>query len=381
MSALAPLPNVDAFLGAFEDAVRVDRDKGARRMNVRPGSAIDHVNGPAAMLWAQESERDRALFRQCYTDSATGTRLEDIVVLKYGTSRTTATYGTGNAVLHRTGASPAGKIYAGTRIVARKTGGLPPAHYVISQDVTVLAAAIAVNAPVRAARPGSGTAIANPVVVKLEDTTFDTFTIASLVCGDGLDEEAPEAYVARARQSRKDTRPGYVKRFEDVCRAAGAANVVVLDAGEFGGAADFGVTFVYVADAWFSSPQALVDACSDAVDAVHVAGCDVQVLPMTETPITATGAVALWDDPGQFDVQGLREAMTEALLSAFNRRPRLFTFDTDSLAGEMFAAGGNAVQSVALTTDPVAPSPSFVAALPRYTLAPSAVVLTFSGPQ
>lgn len=380
MSSHAPLPSVDDFLGAFEDAVRVARDKDSRRMNVRPGSALDHVNGPAAMLWAQEAARDRALFRQCYTDTASGDRLEEIVLLKYGVPRVRATYGTGNAVLHRNGAAPSGTVYAGIRIRVRKAGGLPPVHYVISQDVQVIAAAISVNAPIRAARTGSGTAISNPPVAELEDSTFDVFEVAALTCGDGTDEESPEAYIGRARQGRRDGRPGHLKRFEDVCHAAGAANVVVQDAGAFGFILDFGVTHVYVADAWFSSPQSLIDACSDAIDAVHIAGCDVQILPMTNTPIVITGAVTLRDNPGLFDVSGIRQAMTQALLSAFNRRSNPYTFDADALGGEMFAAGGQAVQQIDLSTSPSASAVSFVPVLPRYTLAPNHIILSFAGP-
>lgn len=382
MSATEPVPTVADFLDAGAAAVRVDDDP---TTNTRTGSVVDLTVGPAAMAWAQQAARDRALFRNIYPDSASGDRLEEIVLRRYGVPRIQATRGQGKTILTRSSdAGGGGTLFAGTRIAVRRSTSSTPLFYALAADYVVPGGAgqFSIQVDIQATRPGSGVKIDGPIRAEFTDVLYDPlWTVANLWCADGTDEEPPEVYVARARAKKRDERPGYRKRIEDVCKAAGATQVVILDAGELGEAADFGVTHVYVGDAGFSSPAALVDACSDAVDAVHVEGCDVQVFGMEPTAVTLTLAVSLWKDPGEFDLTGLRTAISSAVLAMFNNRPRFWLFDHDSIAGEVTAAAGDgAVQAVGVETDPVPPSPEFVAALPRYTLAPSAVSITFSGP-
>ena len=381
MSATEPVPTVSDFLAAGAAAVRVDGDQ---TMNVRTGGVVDLAAGPAAMAWAQEASRDRDLFRDVYTDSARGARLEETVTLRYGVPRVQATRGQGKAILVRASSGAGGgTLYEGTRIAVRNSKSTAPLFYALAADYTVPAGVIlAIQVDIQATRPGTGVKIDGPITAEVADVVYDPlWTVQKLYCADGTDEEAPEAYVARARTYKKDRRPGYRKRIEDVCKDAGAAQVVILDASELGADADFGVTHVYVGDAGYSSPDALVNACSDAVDAVHVEGCDMQVLPMTPTAVTLTLTVSLWQDPGAFDLTGIRTGIASAVLAMFNNRPRFWLFDHDSIAGEVHAAAGDgAVQSVAVVTTPVPPTAAFVASLPRYTLAASAVSITFTGP-
>lgn len=377
MSALSPLPTVADFLAAHAAAVRTDR---GQEQNTRRGSVIDLTAGPAAMAWAMEAARDRDLFRNVYTDTAQGARLDDIVTRKYGVPRITATRGTGSAILVRPTTTTAGTIFEGTRIEVRTAITSEPSFYAVAEDTTVAIGVDAVTVPVKALRAGSGVLLTKAEYAALADTTFGTFTVQAIQCSDGRDEEKAIDYVARARRERKDLRPGYRKRFRQACLDAGAAHVVILDAGELGEAADFGVTHVYVGDSGYSTPDALLDACSDAVDAVHVAGCDVQVLPMTPSAVTVTLSVTLWGSPGNFDTPGIRQAMTSALVADFNRRTNFWLFDHDSLRGVARAAGEPAVQDIGVVTDPVEPTPAFLATLPRYTLAASDLLISFSGP-
>jgi hypothetical protein len=377
MSATTPLPTVGDFLEAHADAIRIELGP---EQNTRRGSVLDLTAGPTAMIWAAEAARDRALFRQVYTDTASGAQLDSRVLRRYGVSRVHASRGAGQAVLARASAITGGTLFEGTRIEVRRALDAESVIYAVAADTAVIAGEALVTVPIRAARPGSGTRITSAQYAALADATFDVFTVQSIWCADGTDEEAPTDYIARARAAKRAERPGYRRRIEDVCRAAGAAYIVLLDAGEFGDAADFGVTHVYVADAGYSSPAALVDACSDAVDAVHIEGNDVQVLPMVPTPVQLDLVVALWQDPGQFDLAGLRQAITATVLAMFNARPRFHLFDHDSIRGEVHRAGGDAVQSVSVITDPAPPTPGFVAELPRYMLAAAGVTVAFTGP-
>lgn len=381
MSSTVPVPTVADFLAAGASAVRVDGDQ---TMNVRRGSVVDLTSGPAALAWAQQAARDRDLFRGVYTDSAAGSRLEEIVTLKYGVPRIQATRGQGKAILVRADdVGGGGKLYAGTRIAVRRGTSSIPLYYSIAADYTVPAAAgiLAIQVDIQATRPGSGVKIDKPLAPVIEDVVYDpSWTVQTLWCADGTDEEPPEVYVSRARTKKRDERPGYRKRIEDVCKAAGAAQIVILEADELGPAADFGVTHVYVADAGFSSTEALVNACSDAVDAAHIEGCDMQVLGMTPTPVTVALTVSLWN-PGKTPTTPLALAIRSALLAMFNRRPRFWLFDHDSMAGEVGAASLKGdIQSVVVVTDPTPPAAAFVASLPRYTLAATDIGITFTGP-
>lgn len=379
MSSRLAVPSVGDFLTAASDAIGGTYGP---RVSARRGGTLDLAMGPTAVLWAQEAARDRDNFRQVYAESATGPALDRIVKRRYGIDRIYDTYGTGSCLLQRpTAGGGADTIYAGSRVEVLLPGRLPAA-YAVTSDVPVGPSDLIVTLPIRATRTGQGVAVqASTGNIRLADIVFDaTFAPVSLVCGDGTDLESDADYLARGRTERRDQRVGYPKAIRDACYGAGAANVVILDAGVFGDAADFGVTHLYVSDQGFASPDSLLDACAMAADAARVDGCDMFVLGMEVTPVTLDVAVTLWDSPGSFNLLGLRTAITAALLEDFNRRPDFWVFSADSLAAAVIGADPDAVQSVAITSSPSPPTPAFVPVLPRYTLRGTDCTISFAGP-
>jgi len=101
---------------------------------------------------------------------------------------------------------------------------------------------------------------------------------------------------------------------------------------------------------------------------------------MTVVPVTLSIVVTLWESPAAFDLIDLKRAMLAALLEAFNRRRDFWTFSTDSLSGEIQEVALGAVQAATITPSPTPPTASFVAVLPRYTLAGTDVTISFQGP-
>lgn len=386
MPSASPLPTVSDFLRAYDTAIRGTH---GGNLSVRRGGTFDLVGGSSALIWARESTRDRDVFRQVYADSATESDLDRIVQRRYGVTRSEASYGTGNATFARpTAAAGLGTIYRGTRILVRKNG--LPVSYAVAANTDISGSATSVLVPIRATVTGTGVAVsASTSELKLDDAIFDSSLVpTSLTCGDGTSEETPAAYLARARKSRHEERIGYASAVERACRAAGAVNIVILDAGVYGQGpdengdnGDSGVTNVYVADGNFTTTDGMITACMLAIDDARVAGCDTQVLGMEITPVSMTVDAVLWDSPGEFDVIALKELMLGALLDSFNRRPKFWLFDLNTLRGEIVHASDFAVQSATISTSPSPPSASFVATLPRYTLAGSDVTFTLTGPQ
>lgn len=295
-------------------------------------------------------------------------------------ARIQATRGQGSLTLSRPAAAGAdGTVYAGTRV--ELLTATAPVVYRVAADTTVLAADTDVAIPIEATRDGSGVkATADADRLRLADSLFDaTLSPIALVCADGTDEEAADVYVARARAAAKAARVGYPERIRRACLDAGAGEVVLLAADALGPAADVGLSYVYVADAAFQTSAALRKACSIALDAVRVAGCDVQVLGMEQVAVAATVNVTLWDEVGAFDVLELEQAIVAAMVDDFARRQSFWAFRLDALAGVVQRLSP-AVQTAAVATAPAPPIVAFPATLPRYVLAPSAITLTLAGP-
>lgn len=376
-AALPPL-TLSALLTAHEQALHGLRSP---TLDTHRGSGYDLVGGASALLWTRQANRDRQLFRNAYTDSATGDDLSRHVEAKYGgLPRITATAGAGTLTLSRPAVAVAdGTLYAGTRI--ELLTATAPVVYRIAADTTVLAADLAIAVPIEATREGTGSrATAAAAALRFSDSIFDaTLTPVALVCADGTDEEPADVYVARARAAARAARVGYPGRIRWACLDAGAIEVVLLAADSLGSAADVGMSYVYVADAAFQTSAALRKACTLALDAVRVAGCDVQVLGMEQVAVSATVVVTLWDEVGAFDVLDLEQAIVAALVDDFARRQSFWAFRLDALAGVVQALSP-AVQTATVTTAPTAPAVAFPATLPRYVLAPGGITLTITGP-
>lgn len=374
MPSAKPIPTLADYLLAAEQTLRGSRSSTA---DTHRGSSYELVHGPSAILWARQSVRVKGLFRNCYTDTATGPDLERHVFKKYGVTRIPAAYGLGTMIVVRPSAGALGTLWEGTRATVTVNGRT--AVYVIAEDTPVAAADTLVSVPIRAARTGAGVKIAAVSGIALETTFDSTITASSLVCGDGTDEEEPAVYLARARQHRKDARVGYEPAIIQACEDAGAAEVVVLEAGALGEAADIGLSCVYVGDAGYSTSDALKKSCTLALDSIHVAGCDLQVRGMALTPVTASVAVYLVSDPSEHDLVDLGRQIVAVLVDDFARRQRYWSFRVDALAGVVQRASAS-VQQAIVTTSPGDPAVSFPAVLPKYVLAPGAISLSFNGP-
>ena len=382
MPSKQPINTIQDHLDAYQRAVRGQRDVLA---DVRRGSGYDLVGGPSAVLWARQSARTRDLFRARFNDTAQDDDLDRNVESSYGVSRIVDAFGVGKIVLSKstagTGASSE-VIYAGSRISVLRFGTtLPPLTYAVAQDTPWPSGATIAAIPIRATRTGAGVS-ANAIAgsLRIEDPLFDsTITATSLVCADGTERESDGAYLARARKTQRDKRTGYRKLIEDTCLAAGAAFVVALDAASLGDALDGGINNVYVADAGFSSPASLITACLIALDSARVCGADLQVLPMTQAALSVAATVRLWDDPGNFDLLDLAATIRASLVDSFVRRPKFWIFRNIDLQGAI-KDSSDAVQTSTVVTTPGEPAIAFTATLTRYTLAASAIALTFTGP-
>lgn len=374
MPSAKPIPSLADYQTAAEQTLRGSRSSTA---DTHRGSAYELIHGPSSILYARQSARTKQLFRKCYTDTATGSDLERHVLAKYGVPRIPAAYGLGTMVVTRPTAGLLGTLFAGTRAFVQINGQSVP--YLIADDTDVAAADTVISVPIRASRTGTGTRVSAGSGVTLE-TVFDaTLAASSLTCGEGTDEEDPAVYLARARQVRRDARVGYDASIESACRTAGAAEVIVLDAGDLGPALDVGLTAVYVADAGYSTSPALKKSCTLALDAIHVAGCDLQVRGMALTPVTASVAVYLVSDPSEHDLVDLGRQIVAVLVDDFARRQRYWSFRTDALQGVVQRASSE-IQQAIITTTPGEPPVSFPAVLPKYVLAPGAITLSFAGP-
>ena len=391
MPSALPLPTIAELLKAFDDAVIGQKEP---RANVRRGSCYDHFAGVGAILFSRQAQRDRDLFRAIYFDTSDGDDLTNLGAARFTSvaARAADTFGTGLASLSRlTAGAGAGTIYQGTRISVISLAGTSELRsYVVSQDTPVGATATSVSVPVRASVTGAGTAIAaasgGTILLRLEDGAFDaTLIVQSVQCGDGTAFEQAKNYRARVRQGRLDTRKGYTKLIFSTLAAIGATNVVAFPSNYTSDANDCGLNLIYVGDAGYAAPPALVAACSLAMDNVGVYGTQLQVLAMATSALTVSAVVSLWDDPGAFNLTSVAYDIRQALVAYFDGRSNAFTYRLDAMAGAMTGASAS-VQSVSFTT-PTADQtlttgtpPQFPAVLTRVTLTPANVLLSFQGP-
>lgn len=378
MPAVRQVPKTSDFLAAWEAGLRGERgvDRNARR-----GGVYDLVDGPSALLWAQEAARDRALFLACYADGASGEDLERVVSRRYGVVRVQDDYGVGTALLQRPAGTGAGTVYRGTRIEVLGSGPFPRV-YAVADDVPVGASDLAVSVPVRATRTGAGVQVSTSNLLRVTDELFDaSLAPVSLTCADGTEREDDAALLARGRAGKQRRKVGTPTAVTDACLAVGAANVVVLDANVFGDDLDFGVTHVYVADAGFQSPDSLVDACYVALEGARVEGCDAAVLGMVNTPVTDLRlTVTLSDVPARFDLAALTTLIVSAELDDFNARSDFWTWSLASVEAVASDAGGDAVRQVSAASAQAPGTPAFVAVLPRFTLAGAAIKVEYLPP-
>jgi|SRR5215469_16809510 len=344
-------PTIQDFIKAFGDGVVGEKDRYA---DVRTGSLLNHIAGPAAIKWSQETARDTDLFRNIYFSSADDVELTNIGQTRYSIPRKLDTQGIGTAALSRTNSSAGAGIFpAGTRLTVFDVNGLLESiTYEITSDVIVSASATSAVVPIHAVNYGSGVAVnASNVTsfIRLEDPVWDnTWTINSVSCVDGTNFEPADQYRARVNSTLIATRNGYVPELMQTCLNAGATNVVLYQSNFAGNNNDFGLNICYVGDNGFNSSIDLCNACKVALESSRVLGANLAVLPMQAFALNINANVYLWDSPANFDTSLLTNVLTATLVGEFSGS-KGFTYTRDQLSGALMAAS-NAVEFATFTT-------------------------------
>ncbi len=386
MPSTRDLPTIPELVSAFHAGVRGTREK---RADGHSGAVYDYIAGPSAILWNQEAQYTRDLFRSRYFDSAEGSDLTDRGRARFQIERILDTAGTGFATLTRASAAAgADTAWAGTRIrVPFFSGRTSSEAYAIAADYPIGATQTVAIVPIRATRTGEGVAVDTTVThatPQLDDTLSDTTWRAThLVCSDGTTFESAEVYRARVRQSQLDNRVGYAKQIIQACRDVGATNVALFRS-DYGGD-DLGINACYVGDAGFSADLDLIRRVTVKLESVRVAGADLQVGGMDARRLRPSLIVNLWQDPSQFDLVTLRTILVSTLVRAFSGSSDGYSYRRDALAGAM-AAVSESIQSVTFdvpTSDAnVLTGPGvFPVTLTRHTVAASNITIDFQGPQ
>jgi Baseplate J-like protein len=393
MPSVQPIPTVSNLLQAFRDGVVGQRE---RRADTRSGSGYDLTDGPGAILWSRQAQRDRDMFRGVYFDTAEGDDLTARGQALYGVTRFLDTYGTGVASFTRpTAGAGGGTIPAGTRIFVLPSSGIADARvYAVASDTPVAASALSAPAvPVRATTLGPGTAISalssGGYLFRVDDPLWDTsWTVQSLATTDGTSFEPAADYRARVRANRFASRAGYAAAIIAACANVGATNVVLFASNWAGDSNDYGLNWCYVSDASFTGSPSLVTACAVALESVRVLGADLQVLPITTSSLSVSVTASLWDDPGNFNQNDITDAIQASVAAYFDGRKNAYAYQLDAIFGAV-ARASTAVQNVTINspvsnvgvTTNVNGIPTFPAVLTRYVVSRPNIAVAFTGPQ
>lgn len=391
MPSAQPLPTIRDLQNAFHAAV------GSQRKNEDSydGSFYDRWGGVGALCMRRLAERDQGEARAIFFDTATDDRLDEYIARRFGAARIVDAPGVGTSGLTRlSAAAGAGTVLQGTRIaVGQNLGQL--SYWLVAADTPVGASGLSVTVPMHAVAPGPAGQISVKAgdlpVLQLADPLWDnTWQVASLDCAAGTTRQQDPAVRAAIRQARFDSRPGYPTAIIAAMVAAGAT-VVALYASDFLGSSvdvDVGLNRIYVGDAGYESPMALLTACRLAVSKVCVAGTSVQVLPMTNFLLYVNITVNLWASPEKLNrVQAQSDAVA-AVTEYFARRDNAFLWSERAMRAAVMKAVPN-VHSVTLTasdaggepvTEPLLSELFDSVPLQRYRVADWTVGATVLGP-
>lgn len=379
MPSTLPLPELSDLVKAFPKAVRAEHEN---HVDDTQGSLYEVIGGGSAIIWQQQTQRDRDLFRAIYFDTAEDSDLTNLIEQRYGVTRTLDTYGIGYANLQRaTAAAGAGTIWAGTRLsIPGSLGDLR--YYQVSSDTAVSASSLAVNVPIQACDVGTGTAADVSGGIQVQDPLWDnTWSGTRLVCAEGTDFEDATTYRARTREALRNSRVGFVKSLTDACTNIGAVNSVFL-ASNYSGV-DYGLNAAYVADVGYSGSTTLLRAVAVKLESYRVMGADLAICPLNYSRVTVSATINLWDAPSRFDTVSIEQAIIDYLVSYFNDSRHYYTYRVDGLAAACMKAS-RAVQSVTFTNPSsdalILTGNTLPSSLNRYTLAAQDITLSFSGP-
>ena len=351
MPSNQPLPTVADLRTAFKNGLVGIQDEFADTIT---GSMYDVVGSIGAICFSKQAQRDQDLFDTGYFDAATGGDLTDLVLKRYGIARILDTYGQGSVQLQRAPGGVAGTLWTGTRVLVSGGAVVAPMAYVVAADTAVGAGQSLINLPVHAPRFGSGyaiSAIAPPYTISISDACFDgTFRCLSIQCLPGTDFEQDQYFKARVRAQRQTNRVGYIAPIVAACIAAGATNVALFPS-YFGAnsISDYGLNFVYVGDQNYNGTTALANKCMLALEAVRVAGADLQVFPMARTNLSVAATLYMYDSPGKFNQNATVDIASAIMQQYFTGNANAFGFTLSGLAGAVQAAMPE-VQKVVFTS-------------------------------
>jgi hypothetical protein len=376
------LPTINELRDAYNAEV------GARRQYAdrHAGSLHDHLGGPGALLFVRQSGRDRRMFRRNYFNTAEGDALDYYVDQRFGKSRRQLTASSGTALLTRpTAAAGAGWIWRGTRVSVSRGGSEGIRYYRVTADQYVTATAVQATVDVESEVAGAGYDVTEDLAVQfVGDPLWDTtWVVGELRTSGGTDRETADAFRARIRDEAWEERPGYPEAIVDACEAAGAYEVALFASDYLGAANDFGLNRVYVGDASYQTSEVLLRDCRLAMATAAIAGTNVQILAMVDTPLTFTIAITLWDTPDKIDQGQAKRLAQDAVLEYFRSLENPFVW---RIAG-VRAAVQRVVRGVqTITVASSSPEPTLstlfqTEPLPRYSvIGRSAVAVTLTGP-
>ena len=381
MPSAREVPSIEAFRQAGLDALRGEIDASS---DARVGSMYDVAAGMGAMLWSQQAQRDRDLFRAIYTDTADGDALSRLVEARLGAVRVLDTYGAGTAYLQRASAAGgAGTFWAGTRIVARRTNADPIAFAVLT-DTPIAATATYAEVPVRRTVTGPGTACDLAAGLAVDDPVWDpSWTISRVTTADGTAFEIAADYRARARAERLLARRGRFEAIVRACRDAGAAQVVAIASDFWGAGYDDGLNTVFVGDAAFGTSDALKRDCLLALERVRVCGTATNVLGMVVGPLPISLTLTLWREVTALDRVAIEQVTKDAVAGYFRRAMNAFLFKRDAMTAAIQDAlrafgGAQSVAWAVPTSDVTRSNVQGIGALARWV--PSSITVAIQGP-
>lgn len=397
MPSVDDVPGIPEFMRAFRGELAARDDLA----DTHTGSSYDIWGGIAAVLLSREVRRDRDIFRANYFDQARGEDLNEIITERFRDSRIVDSVGEGTSLLVRpaTGAG-AGTVLQGTRIEAAIPNGAIRT-YLVSADTAVGAAVKEAWVPVTSVDTGATAAIdATPsgtAILRVQDPLWDnTWTVQRLMCQPGTTGETEEEAKARIRQLRLDVRTGYPKRIVQACKDAGATNVVLFGSDYLdtppgssvsigalvSGHGDVGLNRIFVGDSGYTASHSLLVKCRYAMASAAVLGTSAQVWGMQPVSFTCSIAAQLWDDPGNFDQDSIKEEIANAVIDYFRSGSNAFYFRYITLQGAIMRAV-KSVQSLTFSSGPSEPNLfTFLntATLSRYLAASGDLTISLTGP-
>jgi hypothetical protein len=383
MPSQEDVPSTQALLNAYDGEITALHRSQA---DVHRGSGYDIHGGVAGVLFHRQGLRDRDGFRATYFDTAENDDADTLIVARYGTARVDATRGTGTAALERPNASGgAGTFYKGTRFSVISHSGMPPLTFQVSSDTAIGASATQARVPIETIKAGASQAVSAAVGNDgfiIEDPVWDNnWRVTTLDCGAGTARESTDAYKARAKALRQSQRKGYVEAITEACEAAGASEVALFPSDWTG--ADHGVNHCFVADAGFTTPASLLTACRIAVDSARVLGADLFVFGMTNTPLTISLTLQVWDPEKTRSSQYLTELAQAAVVDYFASRENAFYWTAAAIRGAVLRQIRGDLQDVLVSSSLSEPDRATMldtAILPRYVVTSDAVFVTVVGP-